>query len=296
MKLRSVISLLRSTIRSWQQDDASRLAAALAYYTTFSMAPVLVIVVAIAGAVFGQEAVQGELVNQLTGLMGRQSADIIQALLVNTQTSSAGGFWPTVISLVLLIFGATGVFSQLQTSLNLIWNAKPAKQGPMQFIRTRLLSFAMVAVIGFLLLVSLILSAGLAALGNIFAEAQVWAPLWQGINAILSFGVVTLLFGLIYKVLPDVKIAWRDVSVGALITALLFTIGKGLIGLYLGNSSVGSAYGAAGSLAVVLIWVYYSAQILFFGAEFTQVYANRYGSKIVASSAPSTDYGIPGRR
>ncbi|MEO0352304.1 MAG: YihY/virulence factor BrkB family protein [Cyanobacteria bacterium P01_A01_bin.15] len=296
MKVRTVVSLLKSAIQAWQRDDASRLAAALAYYTTFSLAPVLVIVIAIAGAVFGQEAVQGELVNQLRGLLGQQGADVIQTLLSSTQTSSADGFWPTLISVGLLIFGATNVFSQLQTSLNLIWNVTPPKQGPVQFVRTRLLSFAMVAVIGFLLLVSLMLSAGLAALGNVFSEAQTWAPLWQGLNAILSFGVVTLLFGLIYKVLPDVKITWPDVGVGAAITALLFTIGKVLIGLYLGNSSVGSAYGAAGSLAVILIWVYYSAQILFFGAEFTQVYANRYGSKIVASSAPSNNYGTPERR
>lgn len=292
MKLRTVVSLLRSTFQAWQQDDASRLAAALAYYTTFSLAPVLVIVIAIAGAVFGQEAVQGELIGQLSGLVGEQGADVIQSLLSNTQTSSTSGFWPTLVSIVLLIFGATGVFSQLQTSLNRIWNATPPNQGIIQFVRTRLLSFAMVAVIGFLMLVSLMLSAGLAALDNIFSSLQLWAPLLQGINAVISFGVITLLFGLIYKVLPDVDITWRDVSVGAAITALLFTIGKALIGLYLGNSSVGSAYGAAGSLAVVLIWVYYSAQILFLGAEFTQVYANRYGSKIVASS----QHGLPSRR
>lgn len=284
MKLRTVVSLLRATLQAWQKDDASRLAAALAYYTTFSLAPVLVIVVAIAGIFFGQDAVQGELVGQLRGLVGEQGAVVIQSLLSNAQTSSDGGFLPTFISIVLLIFGATGVFSQLQTSLNIIWNVDPPKQGASQFIRTRLLSFAMVAVIGFLMLVSLMLSAGLAALDNIFSTLQLWAPLLQGLNAALSFCIITLLFGLIFKVLPDVDIAWRDVSVGAAITALLFTLGKSLIGLYLGNSSVGSAYGAAGSLAVVLIWVYYSAQILFLGAEFTQVYANRYGSKIIASS------------
>ena len=283
MTLRTVASLLRSTLQAWQKDDASRLAAALAYYTIFSLAPVLVIVVAIAGAVFGQDAVQGELVGQLRSLIGQQGADMVQLALSNTQTSDTGGFWPTLISVALLIFGATGVFSQLQTALNQIWNVTPPKQGIVQFIRTRLLSFAMVAVIGFLLLVSLMLSAGLAALDNVFSGLQLWAPLLQGLNAAVSFGVITLLFGLIYKVLPDVSIAWRDVTVGAAITALLFTLGKFLIGLYLGNSSVGSAYGAAGSLAVILIWVYYSAQILFLGAEFTQVYANRYGSKIVAA-------------
>ncbi|MEM8805596.1 MAG: YihY/virulence factor BrkB family protein [Cyanobacteria bacterium P01_G01_bin.38] len=284
MRLITATSLLRATLQAWQKDDASRLAAALAYYTTFSIAPVLVIVIAIAGAFFEQEAVQGELVGQLQGLVGRQGAEVIQSVITNTQTSAANGFWATVMSMALLIFGASGVFSQLQASLNQIWNVKPSGQGIAYVVRTRLLSFAMVVVIGFLLMVSLGLSAGLAALGHFLSgEAQAWAPLWQLGNSILSFAVITLLFALIYKVLPDVTVAWRDVWVGAAMTALLFTLGKLLIGLYLGNSSVGSAYGAAGSLAVILIWIYYSAQILFLGAEFTQVYANRYGSKIVSS-------------
>lgn len=284
-----VLSLLRSTIQAWQRDEASRLAAALAYYTTFSLSPVLVIVIAIAGSVFGQEAVQGQLVDQLSGLVGREGAEVIQSLISNTETSG-DGFWPTLISAVLLIFGATGVFSQLQTSLNKIWNVSPPDQGIGRMVRIRLLSFAMVAAIGFLLLVSLMISAGLAALGSLLGDGH----LWQIVNTVLSLGVTTLLFALIYKVLPDVEITWRDVGVGAVITSLLFSFGKFLIGLYLGNSSIGSAYGAAGSLAIVLIWVYYSAQILFFGAEFTQVYANRYGSKIVASRS-SSSHGIPQR-
>ncbi|MEO0458432.1 MAG: YihY/virulence factor BrkB family protein [Cyanobacteria bacterium P01_A01_bin.114] len=284
MRLRTVASLLRATLQAWQKDNASRLAAALAYYTTFSIAPVLVIVIAIAGAFFGQAAVQGQLVAQLQGLVGQPGAEVIQALIVNTQTSAENGFWATVVSVALLIFGASGVFSQLQASLNQIWNVSPSGQGIGYIIRTRLLSFAMVVVIGFLLMVSLGLSAGLAALGQVLGgEAQLWSPLWQLGHSMLSFAVITLLFALIYKVLPDVTIAWRDVGVGAAMTALLFTVGKLLIGLYLGNSSVGSAYGAAGSLAVILLWIYYSAQILFLGAEFTQVYANRYGSKIVSS-------------
>lgn len=269
---------MKQTVSEWIDLGVSRMGAALAFYTLFAIAPLFVIVLAVAGLWFGEEAARRELFGQVSGLVGSEGGEAIQAL-VSAARKPTTGAWATVIAVVTLFVGATSVFVQLQDALNSIWGVrrKPGR-GLRNFIKDRLLSFALIVGIGFLLLVSLVLSAGLAALGN-FMTGLLPAQeiLWQWINFGVSFGVITLLFAMIFKVLPDVKIAWRDVWMGALLTAFLFNLGKYLLGLYLGRSSVTSAYGAAGSLVIVLLWVYYSAQILFFGAKFTQIYSNRYG-------------------
>ncbi len=283
MNLKAVWRLLKETFAEWNQDKAERLAAALAYYTMFSLAPLLVIVIAIAGLVFGQEAARGNIVGQIQGLVGREGAQFIQAAIQNASKPKSGGTIASIISVVVLLFGASWVFGALQDALNTIWEVQPKPgRGVITIIRTRFLSFAMILGIGFLLLVSLVVSAALAAVFNLIGKLlPAFSFLLPTANFVISFAVITLLFALIYKVLPDVKIVWRDVWIGSAMTSLLFTIGKSLLGLYLGNGSFGSTYGAAGSLVIILAWVYYSAQILFFGAEFTKVYTKRYGSQIV---------------
>lgn len=279
MNLKAVWTLLKDTVAEWQADKVPLLAAALAYYTVFSLAPLLVIVIAIAGFVFGPEAARNQLDEQIQGLVGAQGADAIQTMIQNAYQPSSG-IVATVVSLVTLLLGASGVFAQLQDALNTIWEVPPPKAGVKGMVKARASSFAMILVIGFLLLVSLVISAALATIGNFFGGLiPGLAFAWQVINFVISFAVVTLLFGLIYRVLPDVKVPWGDVWHGAIVTSLLFTVGKWLLGLYIGNSGVASPYGAAGSFVVVLVWVYYSAQILLFGAEFTQVYSKRYGSR-----------------
>lgn len=285
MKISSFFSIFKQTVSEWQQDKVSRLAAALAYYTTFALAPILVIAIAVASFLFEQSTVQSRIIEQIQGLLGENAASLIEEMLTS-RAQSDGGLVATVVSVGLLILGASGFFIQLQDALDTVWNVVPKKEKKTKsvilgLIRDRILSFGMVLAIGFLLLVSLVLTAGLAAVSDSFgAQLPGWDAGWQILNAMVSFGIITLLFALIYKVLPDVKIAWRDVWVGAIITSLLFTLGKYLIGLYLGNSGVASAYGAAGSFVVLLLWIYYSAQILLFGAEFTQVYARRFGKDI----------------
>ena len=281
MKPKDIVELLKETVKEWQEDKAPRLAAALAYYTAFSIAPVLIIAIAIVAVVFGEEAAQGNIVAQLRGLVGEQGAEAIQTMIENSRKPAEGTI-ATIISVIILLFGASGLFAELQDSLNTIWNVAPKPgQGIKSVVKKRFVSFGMVLGIGFLLLVSLVLSAGLSAVGNYFGNLiPHLVLLWQFLNFAISFGVITVLFAMIYRLLPDVKIAWGDVWLGAAITSLLFAVGKWAIGLYLGNSSVGSTYGAAGSFVVFLLWVNYSAQILFFGAEFTQVYANKYGSQI----------------
>ncbi|MEH2392746.1 MAG: YihY/virulence factor BrkB family protein [Nostoc sp.] len=282
MNLQAIWKLLQETFKEWSEDKASRLAAALAYYTIFSIAPLLIIVIAIAGVVFGEDAARGQIVGQIQGLVGKDGAQFIQTAIQNANKPQTGAI-ASIISVVVLLVGATGLFTELQDSLNTIWEvkAKPGR-GVNNMIRLRFLSFAMVIGIGFLLLVSLVISTGLAALvkyfGNILPGVDF---LWRIVNFALSFSSTTALFGLIFKVLPDVKITWNDVFIGSVITSFLFSIGRFLLGQYLGNGSFGSTYGAAGSLVVLLAWVNYAAQILFFGAEFTQVYARRYGSGIV---------------
>jgi membrane protein len=282
---RNLLYLLRNTIEQWNSDKAPQLAAALAYYTVFSMAPLLIIVIAIAGLIFGQSGAENQIVGQIRGTVGEESALLIQDML-KSASRPADGMLATIIGLVTLLAGAAGVFGQLKAALNTMWNVPPA-QGPgglagiLNLLKQEFLSFTMVLGIGFLLLVSLVLSATIAALSNFVNNNVTVAPvIWEIINFVVSFGIITLLFAAIYKVLPDARIDWQDVWIGAALTSLLFTIGKLLLGLYLGRSSVASSYGAAGSLVVILLWVYYSAQIAFFGAEFTQVYANRFGSRI----------------
>lgn len=283
MNLKVIVELLKETFKEWQEDKASRLAAALAYYTAFSIAPLLVIVIAIAALVFGEQAARDQLVGQIQGLVGKESAEAIQAMINNSRKPTTG-LIATLISVLILLFGATNVFAQLQDALNTIWEVAP-KPGVKGLVKARFISFAMILGVGFLLLVSLVLSTVLAVVGNylggLFPNLQF---IWTILNFLISFGVITLLFAMIYKFLPDVKITWSDVGIGAAITALLFTIGKSVLGLYLANSSVGSTYGAAGSFVVLLLWVNYSSQILLFGAEFTQVYANKYGSQIVPAN------------
>jgi membrane protein len=281
-----MFGLLKETFQEWREDGANRLAAALAYYTTFSLAPLLVLVIAIAGLVGGHEAAQSQTMAQVEDLLGEEGRDFIEKM-IETASRPQTGLTATLVGAVTLLFGALGVFGELQNSLNTIWEVKPkpAKNvwdGIRRFVIKRLISFTMVLGIGFLLLASLVISAALNALGEYIGTRWPLADFWLGlINFVISFLVITLLFGLIFKFLPEIKIAWKDVWLGAAVTSALFTFGKFLIGLYLGRSEVGTTFGAAGSLAILLIWIYYSAQILFFGAEFTQVYANRYGSKIV---------------
>jgi membrane protein len=279
--VKSGFNLIKESFKGWQEHGSLDLGAALAYYAIFSLAPLLLIVIAVAGLVWGREAVQGQLVGQLQGIVGPQGGEAIQTMIANAGKQGSGVL-ATIVGLVTILFGATGVFVQLQSSLDRIWNVEPKPGGGIwSFVRTRMLSFGMVLGIGFLLLISLVVATAVSAVGawatGLLPGAKV---LVEGLTFVVSFAMVTLLFAMIYRFLPDVKIAWRDVWIGAAVTALLFTLGKFLIGLYLAKSSVTSTYGAAGSLVLVLLWIYYSSQILFLGAEFTQVYASRYGSNI----------------
>ncbi len=281
IQIKRFFKLLKEAFHEWQRDQSSILAAALAYYTVFSITPLLVIVIAIAGTVFGQDIAQEQIVQQMNQLVGEQGAQVIEIALTNANQPQLGSI-ASIISVIILFIGASGVFAQLQKALNTVWNVTVRQgKGIKDLIRKRLLSFGMVLVIGFLLLVSLIISAVLSGINNLEINLiPAFTPFWQLLNFVISFCFISFLFALIYKYLPDAKIRWKDVWVGAVITAVLFVSGKSLIGLYLGRSSFGSAYGAAGSLIVFLIWVFYSAQILLFGAEFTQVYARKYGRTI----------------
>ncbi len=277
-----VWALLRQTTSEWNEDKAPQLGAALAFYTALSIAPLLVITLGIVAFFLGTEAAGGQITQQLGALVGEEGGNAIADMIASTNKPTEGAV-ATVLSVVTLLFGASGVFGQLQTALNTIWEVKPKPdRGIWGIIRDRFLSFTMVMGMAFLLLVSLVITASIASLGSFLGnppDSLKWIA--QAVNCVVSFGVITLLFGLMFKLLPDVKMAWRDVWLGAILTAALFTIGKFAIGLYLGRSSMASSYGVAGSFVVLLVWVYYSAQILFFGAELTQVYANRFGSKIV---------------
>lgn len=278
MKPKDIVPLLKETFASWNEDKAPRLAAALAYYTVFSLAPLVLLCIAIAGFFLGEQAASGQIATQIEHTVGKQTAGAIQEIVQNADRPGAG-IGATIVGLVTLLLGASGVFGQLQDALNTVWEVAPKpKRGIVATIKDRFISMSMVLAIGFLLLVSLVLSAGVAVLTK-FVGGVGW--LGSIVDLVVSFAAITGLMMMIFKILPDAKIEWRDVRIGAAITSLLFTIGKVLIGLYLGRSSVGSAYGAAGSLVVLLLWVYYSAQILLMGAEFTKVYARKYGSRIV---------------
>jgi membrane protein len=280
--VRLAISLLKETVSDWWEDGAARLAAALSYYTAFAIAPLLVLVVAIAGALFGEDAIRGQLERELSSLVGPEAAGLIEEMVARAGTEDGAG-WASALGIVALLFGATGVFSELQNALNTVWDVEPKPgRGIVGFVKTRVLSFAMVLGIGFLLLVSLVLSAVLALVSSSIGRLAFGeAALATAFSFLGSFITITLLFAMIYKYLPDVRIAWRDVWVGAAVTSFLFSTGKWLIGLYLGRSATASAYGAAAALAILLLWVYYSAQIVLLGAEFTQVYARRFGRRIL---------------
>lgn len=272
--------LLKTTLLEWNADNAAHLSAALAYYTFFSLVPLLIIATAIAGLVFGQEAARGELVNQIALYVGYEAANLIQTILRNANATTPN-LVATIGGFIFLLYGATGVFSELKNSLNLIWDAPQRNGSPWRsVVLDRLFALFMVFGCGFLLLLSLIISTTLAATTNwLYYWWPSMAMLTQVATFFISFLLTVLVFGLIYQFLPDVTIAWRDVWSGAMATALLFSIGRHLISLYLSYSSIGSTYGAAGSLAVTLLWIYYSAQVFFLGAEFTQVYARTKGTR-----------------
>lgn len=263
----------------WNADKAPRLGAALAYYMIFSIAPLLVIAIGIAGFVFGKEAAQGQISSQVEHLVGKQGSEAIETM-VESASQPGKGTLGTILGIAMLLFGAAGLFGQLQDALNTVWEVKPKPgRGIWGFIQDRFLSVSMVLGVAFLLLVSLIASAALAAVSGLLGDFTTGA-VGQVITTAFDLVVITLLFALIFKFLPDAVIAWRDVWFGAAITASLFTLGKLLIGLYLGHAGIGSAYGAAGSLAVLLVWLYYATQIFLFGAELTKAYANQVGSRI----------------
>ena len=272
--MKSQWHVLRHAGLKWWSDNALRLSASLSYYTLFSLAPMLIIVIAVAGMIFGQEAVEGRLMEEIQGLVGAESALAIQSMIQHAREPGANAT-ATLISLIAMVVLSTGVFVELQDALNLIWRIKPTGTSAAalwRVLKSRLFSFCLVLGIGFLLIVSLTLSAAVAAIGRFFA-ALLPGPevLIHGLYAVVSLALFTALFGMMFKILPETSIAWRHVWMGAFVTAVLFTIGKVGIGLYLGKTGVASAYGAASSLAVILLWVYYSAMILFFGAEYTYV-------------------------
>ncbi len=280
-RMREIISFIQEVLKEWNEDKAPRMAAALAYFTVFSIAPLLIVIIAIAGAFLGEQAVRGELFAQISGLIGAEGASFVENMIAYARQPNETAI-ASVIGVVTLLLGAGGVFAQLQDALNTAWDAEPpTKNGILMMLRTRLLSFGMLLVVGFLLLVSLVLTAVLASLTGYFSDVVPLSSgtLLQVFNQVLQLIVITLLFALIFKYLPDTKIQWLDVWVGAAVTSVLFAVGKFLIGLYLGNSGVASSYGAAGALIVILLWIFYSAQIILLGAEFTQVWARRYGSR-----------------
>ena len=292
--LSSAWSLLKDSIAGFVEDEALSRGAAMAFYAVTSIAPILLIVIAIAGLAFGQEAAQSALAEQLTGLMGRQSAEMLQTTIKSASDKSSGVL-ATVIGVVTIVVTASGVFGEMQSALNAIWKAKPQGSTVSRLIRARAVSLGLVAALGFLLMVSLVISTVISALGDIINAYLPFGTLVLGaLNAIISFGLIALLFAAIYKLLPDRHLEWRDVWVGATATSVLFTVGKTLIGWYIGSSAVASSYGAAGALIVVLLWVYYSSEIFLLGAEFTHAYSLRYGGLRDALAAGRPDADQPG--
>jgi membrane protein len=272
--------LIRDSVLAFIDDDALSRGAAISFYTVTSIGPVLFIVVAIGGLAFGEEAARGAVTVQLTGLIGKESADLVQAALRGA-SHRPEGIAASVIGAVTLLITASSVFLEMQSALNAIWRAQPRAITVSNLVRARILSLGLVAALGFLLLVSLVVSALLAGLGAWIDERLRWgAGVLGGLNAVVSYGLITLLFAAIYRVLPDVQLAWRDVAVGAILTALLFNVGKALIALYLAHSAVTSSYGAAGAVIILLLWIYYSAQIFLFGAELTKVHAASRGRSV----------------
>jgi membrane protein len=272
--------LFKQTVREFSSDKVPRLGAALAYYTIFSIAPLLLIAIAIAGLAFGREAASGAVYGQLRGVLGSASAEMIQKMVEAAAKPKASSV-ATIVGIVTLLVGAAGVIGQLKEALNTIWDVKPSEMGGVKrTLMTYIVNWAMVLGIGFLLLVSLVIDSAISAFAH-------YTGLWQSLQLVMSFGVITILFAAIFRFLPDLRIEWRDVWFGAGFTSFLFVLGKFALGLYLGRSAVGSSYGAAGSLVVVLLWVYYAAQIVLFGAEFTQVYARAHGSHRTEPAKPA---------
>jgi membrane protein len=271
--------LIKDSITGFIEDDALSHGAAMAFYAATSLAPILLIVIALAGLAFGREAAQNAVVEQLTGMLGAESAKMLQTAILSASGKSSG-LWATLIGAVTLLITASGVFGEMQASLNVIWRVQPEGSTIFRLLRGRAASLGLVAALGFLLIVSLVVSAALTALGGMIdAHFTFGAAVLSVLNAAISFALLTVLFGAIYKVLPDRPLEWYDVWVGAAVTAALFTIGKSLIGWYIGSSAVASSYGAAGALIIVLLWVYYSSQIFLLGAEFTRAYCIHHGSQ-----------------
>jgi membrane protein len=284
-QLTTAVELAKDTFKEYIADKAPRLGAALSYYTIFSLAPVLILVIAIAGLAFGKDAAQGRIVGELDGILGSEGAKAVETMLAKASNTGSGVF-STVLGVVMLLVGATGVLIELQDAINTVWKVAPKPGGGIRaLIRDRLLSFGLILSFGFILLVSLVLSALLAGLGGMMSKVVPgWVIFGYLLNYAVALAVMTALIAMIYKILPDVKIAWRDVWLGAFVTSVLFQIGKFAIGLYVGKASVGSPFGAAGSLAVLLVWVYYSSQIVLLGAEFTRVSALKRGARIEPSA------------
>ena len=271
----------KDTIDGWSDHRALRLGASLAFYTIFAIAPLFLIALALAGLMFGEQAARRQLFDQLNGLLGQQGSEAVQAVVASAKRPAASA-WATVAAIATLMIGATGTFVELQDALNTIWQVRRKPGGTIRhFVKDRLLSFAMILAIGFLLLVSLVVSAALVALGNSMnGFFSAGATVGHILNFVLSFALITLLFAMIFRVLPDLKIPWRNTWLGAALSALLFNLGKFILGFYLAKSSISSAYGAAGSLVVLLMWVYYSSQTLFLGAEFTRAYTKKFGGDV----------------
>lgn len=284
---------LWQSVQAWLDHGASSMGAAVAYYTIFSLAPLLLILIAIAGLAVGNDVAQGAIISQFEELIGANGAQAVQAILQGA-SSTRGGVISLIVGGVTLFIGATSVFAELQRNIDLIWGAQPRieENGVWRFVKIRLLSFAMIVGIGFLLIVSLAVSAGISAVSSLWGRwFEQWAIVLQLLNTAVSFAVITVLFALIYKVLPSVKIAWSDVWLGAGFTAMLFSAGKFAIGLYIGTSALSSSFGAAGAFVVLIVWVYYSAQIFFMGTEFTYLYATKFGShrnKLLAGQRQSS--------
>jgi membrane protein len=296
MTVRHALGLVWKAVLAWFDDNAPRHGAAIAYYTLFAIAPVLVLVIGIAGLVFGEDAVRGEIVAQISGLIGRDGAEAVQAILQRA-SEPREGIGASVLGLVGLLFAGTGAFLELQAALNKVWEVKAATNGGFDvkaLVRRRLRSLGVVVSIGFVLMVSLTVNAAVnAAVAWFGGLAQGWPLVVLIVNQLVNLAVASLLFGILFRVLPDVRLSWSDVAVGAIVTAILFSVGQRLIGLYLGNSSLASPFGAAGTIAIILVWVYYSTQIVLFGAELTRVFAaDARGEPLLSEGAVKRE-GVP---
>lgn len=293
-KAKAALELFKEAATGWSDDNVPTLGAALAYYTIFSIAPLLIVAIAVAGWVFGEQAARGELFNSIQSMVGANGAEAIQAMIKGA-SKSGSGVVATIIGVVTLLIGASSVFAQLQLAFNMIWKVAPRPgAGIKNIIRQRAFTFAMVIGIGFLLLVSLIVSAALTVVGNLVVNALPGgSAIWQVVNFVVSLGVIAALFAMMFKLLPDVELRWNDVWMGAIVTSALFTLGKFAISFYLGHGAIASTYGAVGSLVALLVWVFYSSQIVLFGTEFTRAYALKHGSHFHAKAgAMVTDLSL----